>query len=193
MSHLFHIGTNHMNDRNPFGGKNPLSLYVPMSEIEQEFIDRLKSSGDLQVKIHGWGFIPNPSITFGDLQVVIPIDITFDAPESPIPVHSFDLELCTITGLTLFRETQSALYDGQPLLIGAGTHIAMMWHIALKAIDPKILKAYMPGTVGLTSRTFDKDTGAITTLGNMKLDTAAQRLLQEVREAEDKIRGKRFS
>ena len=157
-----------MNDRNPFGGKNPLSLYVPMSETEQEFIDRLKSSGDLLVKIHGWGFIPNPTITAGDLQVVIPIELTFSAPEDPIPVHSFDLELCTVTGLSLFRETQSTVYDGQPLFIGAGTYIAMMWHIALKAIDPRVIKAYMPGTVGLTSRAIDRDTGALTTLGNMK-------------------------
>jgi len=182
-----------MTDRNPFGGKNPLSLYVPMSETEQEFIHRLASSGDLLVKIHGWGFIACPNIQIGDLQVVVPIDITFNSPDNPIPVHSFDLELCTASGLTLFRETQETTYDGQPLMVGSGTRIAMMWHIAVKLIDPRVIKTYMPGTVGLTSRNIDKDTGDVTVLGNMRYDSATQKLLQDVRQGEDKVRGKRFS
>lgn len=47
-----------MSDRNALGGKNKNSLYVPMSETEQEFVNRLIESGDLQVKVHGWGLCP---------------------------------------------------------------------------------------------------------------------------------------
>jgi hypothetical protein len=182
-----------MSNQNPFGGKNPFSLYVPMSETEQEFIHRLVASGDLLLKIHGWGFVPCPNIQVGDLQVVVPIDITFNAPEIPVPVHAFDLELCTHSGLTLFRESAGAVYDGQPLMVGAGTRVTMMWHIAIHNIDPQVIKAYMPGTVGLTSRTVDKDTGDITVLGNMRLGSEDQKLLHEVRRGEARVRRKVFS
>ena len=39
---------------NIFGGKGK-ALYVPMSEIEQEFISRLVESNELHVLIHDWG------------------------------------------------------------------------------------------------------------------------------------------
>lgn len=173
-----------MSDKNPFGGKNARSLYVPMSEIEQEFVDRLRVSGDLRVTLVGWGRIDNPVITQGDHQVVIPIDITFNAPAAPIPVHSFELELSTHSGMVLFRETQSAEYGLQPLMVGAGTHLQMLWHIGIRMIDPKIIKAYMPGVHGLTSRNVDKDTGDLTVLGNMRLDSATRHLLETVRRGE---------
>lgn len=70
-----------MSERNPFGGKNSHSLYVPMSETEQEFVSRLVETGDLIVKVHGWGVVPNPSVTLGDLQVIIPLTLKFDRPE----------------------------------------------------------------------------------------------------------------
>lgn len=159
-----------------------------MSEIEQEFVDRLRLSGDLRVTLVGWGRIDSPSVVQGDHQIVIPIDITFDAPVVPIPVQAFELELSTHSGLVLFRETQSAEYGGQPLMVGQGTHVQMLWHIGIRAIDPKIIKSFMPGVTGLTSRNIDKDTGDITLLGNMKLDSATRHLLETVRRGEQTVR-----
>lgn len=177
-----------MADQNPFGGKNPLSLYVPMSETEQELIDRLRSAGDFKVLLHGWGRLDNPPIQVGDLQVVVPIDIVFNAPSPPIPVWFFDLELCTQSGVTLFREKQPTVYQGQPLMVGAGTHLQMVWHIAVRAMDPTLVRSLMPGARGMTSRAFDKDTGSLTSLGNYHLDTATQRLLGGVRRGEEVVR-----
>lgn len=178
-------------DRNAFGGKNPNGLYVPMSETEQEFVSRLVESGDLQVRVHGWGVVPNPTVKLGDLQVVIPLTLKFDRPEVPIPVHYFDLELLTGSGISLYREKQPCEYGGQPLSVGSGTVVQMIWHIGIRAMDPKLVKALMPGVVGLTSRQFDRDTGALTLTGNMDLDAAQKRLIGIVREGEANVRAER--
>jgi hypothetical protein len=159
-------------------------MYVPMSEIEQEFVSRLVDQGDLRVLVHGWGEIPRPVVTHGDGQVVIPMTLTFDRPEVPIPVSFFDLELATHSGITLFREQQSTLYGNHPLMVGAGTVLEMVWHIGVKNIDPMLIKALMPGTVGLTSRLIDRDTGDVTVTGNMSLNTERRRLLEELRRNE---------
>jgi hypothetical protein len=173
---------------NPFGGKNPRGLYTPMSETEQEFVSRLAEKGDLQVKIHGWGIVPNPTVTFGDLRVVIPMTLRFDRPEVPIAVHYFDLELLTGSRVSLFREKQATEYGGQPIMVGAGTEIQMVWDIAVKVMDPNLVKAYIPGAVGLTSRLIDKDTGDVTIKGNMALDTGKERLLNLIRQGEEAAR-----
>jgi hypothetical protein len=178
-------------DRNAFGGKNPNGLYVPMSEIEQEFVSRLVESGDLIVRIHGWGVVPNPTVKIGDLQVVIPLTLKFDRPDIPIPVHYFDLELLTGSGISLYREKQSCEYDGKPLSVSAGTIIQMVWHIGIRAMDSKLIKALMPGVVGLTSRRFDRDTGDLTLTGNMALDATQKKLIEIVTKGEDNVRAER--
>ena len=178
-------------ERNPFGGKNPLGLYVPMSETEQEFVNRLVEAGDLQVRVHGWGIVPNPKVLQGDHQVIIPLTLHFDRPEVPIPVRSLDLELLTGSGLSLYRETQPCEYGGQPLLIGSGTRIDLVWHIGIRAMNPNLVKSLMPGVKGLTSRAFDRDTGALTLTGNLKLDSEKRKLLQIVREGEANVRRER--
>ena len=182
-----------MTGGNPLGGKNPNSLYVPMSETEQEFVKRLIEKGDLQVRVHGWGIVPNPNVTLGDAQVVIPLTLKFDRPEVPMAVHQFDLELLTGSGISLFRETQSTEYGGQPLMVGSGTIVQMVWHIAVKAMDPRLIKDLMPGTVGLTSRLLDKDTGELTHTGNLHLAPTQKRLLDIVRAGEARVRADRIS
>lgn len=173
-----------MTGRNPFGGKNARSLYVPMSETEQEVIHRLIESGDLEVVVHGWGIVDRPRVTAGDAQVMIPLTLLFDRPQVPMPVYEFDLELRTRSGLSLFRERQSAVYDNKPLMIGAGTEISMIWHIGIKAMDPRVVKTILPGAVGLTSRVIDKETGKITSQGNMKLDPMRARTIERIRAGE---------
>ena len=177
-----------MKDRNPFGGNNPNSLYTPMSDVEREFLDRLKSSGDLRVMIHGWGHIDSPTVYMGESQVAVSIDITFGAPLVAIPVSVLDLELCTHSGISLFREAQPTEYGGQPLMIGAGIRVQMMWHIGIHAIDENLIRSMMPGAKGMTSRNRDKDTGSLTTLGNMHLGSVDQKLLGILRQGEASVR-----
>ena len=173
---------------NDFGGKGTHSNYVPLSETEQEVVSRLVEGGDLHVHIGGWGIVHSPKVTYGDLRIAIPLQITFDRPEIPILVRELDLELRTGIGILLFKKTMSVEYGGQPLAIGRGTHLSMVWHIAIQNIDPKLVKMFKPGATGLTSRLQDKDTGQITLLGNMKLDSRRKKLLTNIRKGEAEAR-----
>lgn len=177
-----------MSGSNIFGGKNPNSLYVPMSETEQEALSRLVEAGLLQVIVHGWGYFDAPKAIFGDGQIMIPLSMTFDRPETPMAVSYFDLELRTRTGISLFREKQTTEYAGQPLMISAGVSLDMVWHIGIRAMDPALVKSLVPGAKGLTSRLIDKDTGALTATGNMKMNTAKRRILESVRRGEASVR-----
>lgn len=176
-----------MKDTNPFGGQNALGIYVPMSDIELSLLERLIQARDLKVIVHGWGYIDGPDVTFGDSILHVPIKMDLLAPAEPIPVPYFDLELQTHGGVFLYRETMPCLYDGEPILLGAGSHVEMIWDIAIRRIDPQTLKALMPGAIGLTSRWTDKDTGALTDHGNMKLTGHKRALLETLRSGEKTV------
>lgn len=178
---------------NTFGGKNHQSEYIPLTEVEQEFLHRLVDSGSLVVDIIGWGVVQNPKVMVGDSQIIVPMDITFDRPETPIPVDYFDLELKTNSGFVLYKERQSTRYGNQPLMVSAGYGISMIWHVGITCINPDVIRMIMPGVVGLTSRVFDKDTGNITLTGNMKLDSRQKALARIVRKGEAKARAVRRS
>ncbi len=169
---------------NIFGGKNKNSLYIPMSEIEQEFISRLVDNKDFYIVIHDWGHVDHPTVTFGDKNLHFRFNMFFDRPENPMPVHFFDMELKTYSGLSLFRQKMDLGYGGQPMLIMQGLELDMVWDISLKNIDPKIIKKIMPKTLGLTSRLQDSTTGEMTVLGNMKLDREARDLAIKLDQAE---------
>jgi hypothetical protein len=169
---------------NIFGGKNKNSLYIPMSEIEQEFISRLADKNEFYILIHEWGYVDNPTLVFGDKNLHFGFKMFFDRPETPMPVHFFDMELRTRSGMSLFRQKMSLGYGGQPMIIMQGLELEMVWDIALKNIDPKIIKQLMPNTVGLTSRLQDTTTGEITLLGNMNLNREARDLAHKLDQAE---------
>jgi hypothetical protein len=177
-----------MTDKNIFGGGNPTSLYTPMSEDEQEVLSRLVAARDLHVHIVGWGIVNSPAVTFGDLRLDIPIQITFTSPAIPMLVDFFDLELRTGSGILLFKERQSTRYGGSPLAVGAGTAVSMVWHIAIRRMDPMLVKALKPGALGLTSRWIDKDTKEETLLGNTSMTLKEQRVLRRLREGEARVR-----
>jgi hypothetical protein len=174
-----------------FGGGNKNSLYTPMSEDEQEVLARLVQERDLDVFLVGWGVIRGVQATFGDLRLDIPIQITFNRPETPVLVPYFDLELRTGSGILLFRERQSTEYGGKPIAVGTGTALSMVWHIAIQAMDPKLVKTLKPGTLGLTSRWVDRDTGEVTRLGNTKLSAKEREVLTHLRRMEASIREKK--
>lgn len=172
-----------MRDTNDFGGRKG-SAYTPMSEDEQEVLDRLVAAGDLKVVVKGWTEVPNPRIRVGDLRVSMAFRINFKKPEVPTPVYFFDLELRTNSGMLLFKEKQPAMYEGKPITVADGMYLDMVWDIAIMAMPPNLVKALKPGAIGLTSKWIDKDTGDITLLGNTRLGVQKQRKLRNIREGE---------
>ena len=177
-----------MSDKNIFGGGNKNSVYTPLSEIEQECILRLIESKQLVVNIVDWGYVESPQAKFGDLRLGLQWRMNFTKPETPQPVHYFDLELKTRSGILLYKERQSTLYGGQPLMVAAGMYIDLIWDIAIVALDPKIVKQIMPMARGLTSRWLDKDTGDITLFGNTKISEPLQKELVKLRVSEKENR-----
>jgi len=173
-----------MRDKNIFGGGNSKSMYTPLTEIEQECILRLIESKQLILNIVEWGFVEAPKAKFGDLRLGIEWRMNFDKPETPMPVHYFDLELKTRSGILLYKERQSTLYGGKPLMVAAGMYIDLVWDIALTSIDPKVVKKIMPMARGLTSRWLDRDTGNFTLFGNTKMKESLKESLVTLRTLE---------
>lgn len=168
-----------MADKNPFGGGNARSLYVPMSETEQEVLERLVETDDLMVVVHGWGIIHKPRVTFGDLRLSLVLHMEFDRPPPPgQPVHWFDLELKTRAGMSLYGPDRlPTIYNGQPLTVAAGMTLDMVWDIAIQSIPPEIVKIIKPHAIGLTSAE-----------GNRKLSGEKAKLFKLVRAGESKVR-----
>lgn len=177
-----------MGKKNIFGGGNANSIYVPMSEVEQEAIARLVESKDLRIVVKGWGHIDQPRVTFGDARLQFQFRLAFDRPALPVNVHYFDFELRTHSGVLLYKSRESVEYGGKPVQVAAGVFFDMVWDIMVRSIDPHLVKSVVPGATGLTSRLQDKDTGEVTVEGNMKLDANAKKLLHGLRTAEDRIR-----
>jgi len=164
---------------NPFGGKNPIGLYVPMTDDEQEVLFRLVSEENIVLIIHGWGELERPRVQFGDHRVRIDFRLTFNAPENPIPVHYFDLELKTRKeNYSLFRKRMPVSATGTPIPIQAGMFLDMSWDVAIDRMDPALVKALKPGAFGLTSLRTDPVTGERTPTGNMKVDERKRRMLR---------------
>lgn len=153
---------------NIFGGKNQSSLYIPLSDVELEVIQRLLDTDDLRVICHGWQTFDSPKVLHGDKNIHIPLKLVFKHPPAPTPVYFFDLELQTGSGLTLFRKKMSTLYDNQPISVMEGLEIDMIWDISIRNLDPNLVRAVKPSALGLTSRLQDTTTGRMTATGNFK-------------------------
>jgi hypothetical protein len=164
-------------DKNIFGGGNPNFIYTPMTETEQEVLQRLIDAEDLEVVIHQWGVVNKfRAIRFGDLRLQLEFWVVFRSPEVHIPVRYFELELRTRTGhITLHREKQSL--GGQSVMVGAGVTLPLIWDIAIQEMDPRLVKAIKPGAHGLTTRE-----------GNRHLNTDEQKILHTLREKEKAVR-----
>lgn len=177
-----------MKDKNEFGGRKG-SSYTPMSEDEQEVISRLVESKDLKIVVKGWGEVHNPKVRFGDLRVSLAFRVNFNGSPFPVPVHYFDMELRTGSGMLIFRERQPALYDGKPISVAGGMFLDMVWDIAVSSMNPEFVKAIKPGAIGLTSRWLDKDTGDATLFGNNTfLSQDLKRSLKAIRSGEEASR-----
>lgn len=174
--------------KNIFGGGNKNSLYTPMSEIEQEFISRVAEAGDFRIHVLGHGVVSTPLISLGDLRVSFTFNVPFEHPSPPQLLWYLDLELRHASGVLLFKERQPTTIGGQPQLAGKGLMWTLGWDIAVKAMDPRVVKELMPSAFGLTSRWVDKDTGKLSHLGNSQLSSKQKLALVGLRKGEQKVR-----
>lgn len=169
-----------MSDENIFGGKNPNAIYTPMTETEQEVIQRLIEDKDLKVYIYEWGEINDPTsyphkVYFGDKNLVLELMIAFDRPEGvTFLVDHLDLYLTTRDDQLLSKVRKNF---HKPLPVTAGTSVKMTWVIAIHMIKSGFVKRIKPGAKGLTTRE-----------GNRKLTEVEARTLHLVREGEKKVR-----
>ena len=157
-----------MSDKNPFGGKAG-SLYVPLTDIEREVLERMVSSSALQVSVVGWQDGIQPKIRFGDMRFEIKFRINFDKPVVPQPLYYLDLELKTQSGFLVYKDRQATMYQGKPIEVAAGMYLDLVWDIAIEKLQPELIKMFKPKSTGLTSRR-----------GNMQLSEEQQRLLEEL-------------
>lgn len=174
---------------NILGGKNEGSLYVPMSEDEQEVLTRLIEADDLEVVVVGWGILTKPKVTLGDKRLAVRFTLNFNAPDVPMKVWFFDMELRTRSGLILHAERHPTLYGNEPLVVHSGISMDLIWDIAIDRIPPAVVKMLKPGSVGLTSRFTDRDTGEYDPKGgNMKLSPEQKAALMAVQTGAAKVR-----
>jgi hypothetical protein len=165
-------------DKNMFGGGNPNSLYMPMSETEQEVLERLVEEGRLEVHIKKWGVINKLRVKFGDLRVSIPIKITFNAPDVHIPVYYFDLQLRRSgDDYVIFEKRYDITQGGQPIMVGSGVEVEMVWDIAIQEMDPKFVKRIKSQELGLTTR-----------VGNTKMSGKKEEIYHAMRQGEKQVR-----
>jgi len=165
-------------DQNPFGGKNPNFAYTPMSEDEQEVLDRLVEAKDLAIKIvnvHGQGQIER--IRKGDLKLSLVLTLLLLGPKVHVRLPYLELELRTRSGILLYASKEPLNVGGLAPILGKGSQIQFVWDIAIKKMDPDFVKMMKPGARGLTTR-----------LGNMKLDGEKQALLHTIRQGEQRVR-----
>lgn len=174
---------------NILGGKNEGSLYVPMSEDEQEVLTRLIEADDLEVVVVGWGILTKPKVTLGDKRLAVRFTLNFNAPDVPMKVWFFDMELRTRSGLILHAERHPTLYGNEPLVVHSGISMDLIWDIAIDRIPPAVVKMLKPGSVGLTSRFTDRDTGEYDPKGgNMKLTPEQKAALDHVQAGAARVR-----
>jgi len=170
-------------DKNIFGGKNPRGLYVPMSEDEQEVLERLVQSKDLILEIKGWATLENPKLIVGDLRIGIPFELQFTGGRTKITY--FDLILRKGNGMLVFKQRMPM---NPPMDAMPGMKVGLQWDIAIDHMDPAFVKAIKPGALGVTSRRLDKETLERTETGNMILDNKGRKLLNLVDSDAEKIR-----
>lgn len=119
--------------------------YVPLSEKEQDVVQRMLENEDLYVQIVDWGYHPSPKITAGDKRVQIRFPMEFNRPVGlEIPVRYFRLRLKMRNGRTVAEKVESTVYNNQPLYITAGMRIDLVWDLALDSISEEVQNMILP-------------------------------------------------
>lgn len=170
-------------DKNKFGGVAG-SLYTPMSECEQEVLDRIIHSGEVRLLLafnckniqYKLDEIERPTIKHGDARVRVDIDAIMTGPMVAMSAYSLELSLL-YKDRTLFKETQSLVYEEGAFMIGKGVHLLMSWDIQIRKMSSELVKEVKTGAVGLTTRD-----------GNTNYDHDTNHELRKLRERESLVR-----
>ena len=177
-------------ERNPFGGKNPHGMYVPLTDDEMEVLERLAIGGAFKVVIKDWGFVENfqpgrydqatyqgqPIVSFGDKNIHFYFRLNYKAPVVPQPNWYFDMEVWAL-GHLLFSQRMPTEHGGKPIEVVAGIFHDLALDVAIDKINPAIVKEVKPKALGLTTRH-----------GNMHLDLLGQRILAQTQAGEKSVR-----
>jgi len=165
-------------------------LYVPITEDEQEVLQRIVDSQTLRITVYPWKIMVIPTwVGVGDKRLALKFEIPFTEVTKPTVVRSMDLELTAYTGVKLIRKPYPTfLSDGTPLVVDSDLILSLQWDVAIDHLDPALVKMVKPGTLGLTSRRLDPVTGARTLMGNMRYKDGERRgLLRFLEEGERKV------
>ena len=98
------------------------------------------------------------------------------------------MDLRTQSGISLYRQKMPTSYGNTPITISNEVELEMVWDIALKYIDPKLIKLLMPSVRGFTTRLEDRDTHDITVTGNMRLNKEQVRSAHSLHQSEKNIK-----
>lgn len=127
------------------------SVYTPLTDDEQDVLQRMIEGQDAYVEVVGWGFHPAPKITAGDKRVQVRFPMEFHKPQGfAVPVNYFDLRLRLRDGRIVFSDRKSCRYSNQPLFIEAGLQLDLIWDIALDQISDDFKDQFLPRLKGNT-------------------------------------------
>jgi hypothetical protein len=174
---------------NPFGGKNPHGMYVPITDDEMEVVARIAERGGFKLVVRDWGHVDGfrlavpgeryagkPLVVMGDKRISFYFRMSFSAPDVPQPNWYFDIEVWAFDRI-LFSKRMPTEHNGHPIEVVAGMSIDLALDIALDSMDPAFVKAIKPGALGLTTRH-----------GNLHLDQHHQKILHQTRSGEKAVR-----
>lgn len=179
------------NDGNPLGGATPHG-YVPLSDTERDFLSRLIERQELLVEIEDWGYVHTPRVTLGEYRLIIDMTVQFQKPEIPMSVTALTLILKMRNGEVLYKERMPTIVAGEPFTIFAGLEASFQWQVGIVAINPELIRRYMPSAHGLTTASIDKDTGVASFTGNRRLDPKQRAFVRAVEEGLRKL-GRRIN
>lgn len=162
---------------NPLGGKNPHGLYVPLTDVEREAIERVGERG-IVVHVEGWGSYQATGFHVGEHRVGVEFPLRRLGPLAA-EARDLQIQVSTEDGIPLFACVQSVVMNGAVAVLGPGDEVGITMEIEVHHCNPEPVKQ-LTGATGLTSRRQDPHTGSWDGAGNMKLDEAGLRALHQL-------------
>lgn len=132
--------------------------YKPLSEREEDAINRMTEREDLMVEIEGWGYHVNPDISVGDKRIQIKLNMEFTRPKGiEANVKQFHLKLKMRDGRVLAESIESTIQNYQPLKVTAGRQVGMVWDLAIDEVPDDVIGTVIPETRGEKQASIDGD------------------------------------
>ena len=150
-------------EKNILGGGNPHGLYQPISDLEQETLERLAAELAYSVRV------VDPPNFFARIERISPASdkrIQFDITLSQNPsipgithIRQVTLQLWARNRLLFQRPMRlevTTVKGPQPVMFGSDPHAGVIeqtirWDITIEKMNPDLVKEVCPGAVGLTA------------------------------------------